>query len=60
MIEHNPPRWLSGPVDGVPIVLQPVAHALLDAMDTLEALLPALDTAALLARPEGAASIHPM
>jgi hypothetical protein len=48
--------WLTGPVEGVPPLLMPVAHALLQAR--YEAgLLQNLDAATLRARPGGAASI---
>jgi hypothetical protein len=49
--------WLRGPVSGVPPLLQPVAHALLQARDDLRAQLAALDPDRFWARPGGAASV---
>lgn len=53
----RPEVWLRGePVAGVPEVLQPVAHSLLQCAEEVRALVPALDADALWARPQGAAS----
>lgn len=49
--------WLRGPVAGVPGLLQPVAHGLLQCREELEALVPTLTSRTLSARPAGAASI---
>lgn len=49
--------WQSGPVDGVPALLQPVAHALLNNVDDVERSLHGLTREQLAARPGGAASI---
>jgi uncharacterized damage-inducible protein DinB len=49
--------WLSGPVAGVPPLLQPVAHALLQAIEDIRRVVPPLDHDALWARPGGAASV---
>lgn len=49
--------WLSGPVDGVPDLLQPVAHALLQARDELQDVLKDFDPGKLWARPNGLASV---
>ena len=35
----NPEVWLRGPVDGVPALLQPVAHSLMQSREEVEALL---------------------
>lgn len=51
------PAWLRGPVDGVPPLLQPVAHAFIDAEEDLQRVLPSLTAAQAWARPAGAASI---
>lgn len=51
------PVWLLGPVPGVPPLLQPVAHALLEAKEDVEHLLPSLATHLLWQRPVGAASV---
>lgn len=51
------PVWLLGPVPGVPPLLQPVAHALLEAKEDVEHLLPSLAIHILWQRPIGAASV---
>ena len=48
--------WLRGPVEGVPPLLQPVAHALVQAREEVEALAAELPAEALWSRPGGAAS----
>ncbi len=48
--------WLRGPVDGVPPLLQPVAHALVQARDEVEALAAGLAPEHLWDRPGGVAS----
>jgi uncharacterized damage-inducible protein DinB len=49
--------WQAGPVEGVPGLLQPVAHALLNCVDDLERSLAGLTTDQLSERPRDAASI---
>lgn len=49
--------WLRGPVDGVPQLLQPVAHALVQALEDMERTVAQLDGALLWQRPGGAASV---
>ena len=49
--------WLRGPVDGIDPLLMPAAHALIEARENLEELLPEFATADLWARPGGAASL---
>ena len=51
------PVWLLGPVPGVPPLLQPVAHALLEAKEDVEHLLPSLASDMLWQKPAGAASV---
>ena len=51
------PAWLRGPVDGIPALLQPVAHALIDADEDVRKFLPPLSPEEIAARPTGAASI---
>jgi hypothetical protein len=51
------PIWLQGPVTGVPALLQPVAHALVEADEDVQALVPRLTAETLWARPGGAASV---
>ena len=48
--------WLRGPIDGIPPLLMPVAHALVQARDELE-VARSLTSTELWARPGGAASI---
>jgi uncharacterized damage-inducible protein DinB len=57
MTERLPEVWLRGPVHGVPLALQPVAHALLQSVEDAEAAAAGLDAARLQARPGGAASV---
>jgi len=38
MSDTKPEVWLRGPVEGVPALLQPVAHALLQAQEELKRL----------------------
>ena len=49
--------WLRGPVSGVPAMLQPVAHALLQAREELAAALADFPAALLNERPGGVASV---
>lgn len=49
--------WLRGPVNGVPPLLQPVAHALVQAGEDMERVVAQLDGARLWERPGGAASV---
>lgn len=54
---QHPEAWLSGPVDGVPALLMPVAHALIQGRRDLHAAAGDLSPAELAARPGGAASV---
>jgi uncharacterized damage-inducible protein DinB len=49
--------WLRGPIPGVPPLLQPVAHALLQARDELNAAMQDFPPALLNERPAGVASV---
>ncbi len=49
--------WLRGPLDGVPPLLQPVAHALLQAREEVEAATAGFPDGALWDRPAGVASV---
>ncbi|HET9454891.1 MAG TPA: DinB family protein [Gemmatimonadaceae bacterium] len=51
------PVWLLGPVPGVPPLLQPVAHAILEAKEDVNHLLPSLADGVLWQKPAGAASV---
>jgi hypothetical protein len=48
--------WLRGPVPGIPDLLQPVAHALIQAREDVERTVPTVPQEALWSRPHGAAS----
>jgi len=48
--------WQRGPVDGVPALLQPVAHILLQVRESVEEMVPGLTEAQWNARPAGVAS----
>lgn len=56
MAEGTPEVWLRGPLQGVPPLLQPVAHALLQAREEVVALAADLPEARLWDRPAGVAS----
>jgi uncharacterized damage-inducible protein DinB len=53
----SPEAWLRGPVDGVPNLLQPVAHALLQAREEARSLLQNFPAELLWNRPAGLASV---
>ena len=53
----KPEAWLRGPVVGVPTPLQPVAHALMQALEESEAAIAGLDTRLIWEGPPGAATI---
>jgi hypothetical protein len=54
---QEPEPWLRGPVPGIPPLLQPVAHALLQAVEDVRRVVMPLGHDALWARPAGAASV---
>ncbi|GAA4739689.1 DinB family protein [Flavisolibacter ginsenosidimutans] len=56
MAETLPEVWLRGPVDGIPSLLQPAAHALLQAVEEIKTLLKDFPDALLWERPAGVAS----
>ncbi|HWK88863.1 MAG TPA: DinB family protein [Longimicrobium sp.] len=53
----EPEVWMRGPVAGVPPLLMPAAHALLGALEDIEAAVAGLTPDKLWARPGGAASV---
>ena len=53
---HPPEPWLRGPVPDVPPLLQPVAHALMQAVEDVRRVVAPLDADVLWLRPGGAAS----
>jgi uncharacterized damage-inducible protein DinB len=57
MTSPLPELWLRGPIDGVPAALQPVAHAILQALEETEERVAELDTDLLWETPGGAASL---
>lgn len=52
-----PEVWLRGPIPGIPALLQPVAHALLQAREELETLLSDFPETLLWERPGGTAAV---
>jgi len=58
MTAPEPPEvWLRGPVPGIPPLLQPVAHALLQAVEEVRRVVGPLSPGPLWARPGGAAAV---
>src|SRR5262245_3728494 len=57
MADSRPEVWLRGPVPGVPAALQPVAHALLQAREEVEALMDGFPQHLLWTRPNDVASV---
>ena len=57
MTKPLPEVWLRGPVPGVPPTLQPVAHALLQAREEVEAIMLNFPDRKLWERPAGVASV---
>ena len=57
MTDNLPEVWLRGPVPGVPPPLQPVAHALLQAREEIEAMMQGFPEHKLWERPAGVASV---
>ena len=57
MTVPEPEVWLRGPVPEIPPLLQPVAHALLQAMEEVRRVVGPLSAGDLWARPGGAASV---
>ena len=54
---QEPEPWLRGPVPDIPPLLQPVAHALMQALEDIRRVVTPLDSESLWARPGGAASV---
>lgn len=57
MTDKLPEVWLRGPLPGVPSVLQPVGHALLQAREEVEAMMKDFPEQKLWSRPAGVASV---
>jgi hypothetical protein len=53
----QPEVWLRGPQPGIPSLLQPVAHSLLQSREEIDVILPGLSLDDLWATPGGAASV---
>lgn len=56
MAENLPEVWLRGPIEGIPSLLQPAAHALLQAVEEIKALMKDFPDELLGERPAGIAS----
>lgn len=56
MAETLPEVWLRGPVEGLPVLLQPVAHALLQAVEEIQTLMTGFPDHLLWEKPAGCAS----
>lgn len=56
-IKNLPEVWMRGPVEGVPALLQPVAHALLQAKEEVEEMMKDFPGNLLWQRPAGVASV---
>lgn len=56
MAEALPEVWLRGPIEGIPSLLQPIAHALLQAVEEINDLLKDFPDGLLWERPAGLAS----
>ncbi len=57
MSDTQPEPWLRGPVQGVPALLQPAAHAFIMALEDVERAAAGLDADRLWTEPGGAASV---
>src|SRR5690349_24917819 len=55
--QAQPEVWLRGPVEGFPAELQPAVHALMQAVEDVEAAVTPLSIDEIWAKPGGAASI---
>ncbi|HET7234202.1 MAG TPA: DinB family protein [Longimicrobium sp.] len=53
---NQPEAWMRGPVEGIPPLLMPVAHALIGAREDVAAAIGGMETDALWMKPAGAAS----
>ena len=56
-MENKTEAWLRGPIDGVPPLLQPVAHALTQANDEIHAIMSDFPQHKLWEKPAGVASV---
>ena len=57
MITPQQPAWLRGPIEGIPSLLQPVAHALVDADEDVQKFVTPLSLDQIAARPGKVASV---
>ncbi|MDB5004954.1 MAG: hypothetical protein JWQ34_3179 [Mucilaginibacter sp.] len=53
---HKPEVWLRGPLEGIPLLLQPIAHALLQAREEVNDLMSGFPEILLWVKPVGMAS----
>src|SRR5687768_6485762 len=56
-MKDQPEVWLRGPVAGIPPLLQPVAHSLLQSLEEVERHVTGLTSAQIWTKPGGAASV---
>lgn len=56
MITNQPEYWMRGPLENIPALLQPVAHALLQACDEVNEMMPDFPDSLLWQKPAGLAS----
>ena len=57
MTQQKPEVWLRGPISGIPLLVQPVAHALLQARNEIEVLMKDFNDGGLWQKPAGLASV---
>lgn len=57
MATHLPEVWLRGPIEGIPGLVQPIAHALLQAVEEVETIMDGFPGHLLWERPVGIASV---
>jgi uncharacterized damage-inducible protein DinB len=57
MTANLPEVWLRGPLEGIPALLQPVAHALLEAVEEIKGIMEPFPDKLLWERPAGVASV---
>ena len=56
-MDKKPEAWLRGPIEGVPAILQPVAHALIQSGEEINTIIKDFPQSKLWEQPAGAASV---
>ena len=56
-MDKKPEAWLRGPIGGVPAILQPVAHALMQASEEINTIIKDFPQSKMWEKPAGAASV---